>query len=264
MDYSKSYTKARSFFDKKFSSERKQVIKDLEALNYDVIQEEKNGKIGSSVYSGLGILGFSLIAAGVLAAPITGGVSTSMVWAGLACEGASGGAAVLHQGIKKSIVQSKNDSLRKKLREHEKTCKEMNQHLSEMVDKMENKEKEYFYHTDSDQKMNYLLRQFEVLIEHSDTMKKFKSKNGATCIYVLMSLQHLLKDVPFEEPKDEDKFAAVTFVIDLKSLLDDPKSKADLKRSGECKEEWLIEKVRQRYQEEHDDIGKVFKSPSVD
>lgn len=262
MDYSKSYTKARSFFDKKFSSERKQVIKDLETLHYEVLQEEKNRNIGSSVYSGLGILGFSLIAAGVLAAPITGGVSTSMVWAGMACEGASGGAAVLHQGIKNSNVQSKIDSLRMKLREHEKTCKEMNQHFFEMVDKMKNKEKEYFYHTDSEQEMNYLLRQFEVLLEHSDTMKKFKSKNGA--IYVLMSLQHLLKDVPFEEPNDEDKFAAVTFVIDLKSLLEDPKSRADLKRSGECKEEWLIEKVRQRYQEEHDDIGKVFKSPSFD
>lgn len=110
--------------------------------------------------------------------------------------------------------------------------------------------------------MNYLLKQFEVLLEHSDTMKKFKAKNGD--IYVLISLHHLLKDVPFEEPKDEHKFAAVTFVVDLKSLLEDPKCKADLKRSGKTQEDWLIAKVRQRYQEENDDIGKVFKSPNVD
>lgn len=152
MDYSKSYTKAKSFFDKKFSSERKQVIKDLEALKSDVQQEEKNRDIGSSVYSGVGIIGWSLIVAGVLAAPITGGVSTSLIVAGLASEGASGGASVLHQGIKQSIVQSKMDSLRKKLKEHEKTCEEMNQHLSEMIDKMEKKERETFYHTDPDQK----------------------------------------------------------------------------------------------------------------
>lgn len=100
MDYSKSYTKARSFFDKKFYSERKQVIKDLEALKSDVQQEEKNRDIGSSVYSGVGIIGWSLIVAGVLAAPITGGVSTSLIVAGLASVGASGGASVLHQGIK--------------------------------------------------------------------------------------------------------------------------------------------------------------------
>lgn len=262
MDYSKSYTKAKSFFDKKFSSERKQVIKDLEALKSDVQQEEKNRDIGSSVYSGVSIIGWGLIVAGVLAAPITGGVSTSLIVAGLASEGASGGAAVLHQGIKQSIVQSKMDSLRKKLIEHEKTCEEMNQHLSEMIDKMEKKERETFYHTDPDQNMNDLLKQFEVLIEHSDKMKKFKAKNGD--IYVLVSLQHLLKDVPFEEPREKDKFAAVTFVVDLKSLLEDPKSKADLKGSSECKEEWLIEKVRQRYQEEHDDIKEVFHSPNFD
>lgn len=141
-----------------------------------------------------------------------------------------------------------------------KPVKKMNQHLSEMIDKMEKKERETFYHTDPDQKMNDLLKQFEVLIEHSDKMKKFKAKNGD--IYVLISLQHLLKDVPFEEPREKDKFAAVTFVVDLKSLLEDPKSKADLKGSGECKEEWLIEKVRQRYQEEYDDIKKVIHSPN--
>lgn len=262
MDYSKSYRKARSFFDKNYSSERKQVIKDLEALESDVQQEEKNRNIGSKVYSVVGIIGCGLIMAGVLAAPITGGVSTSLIVAGLATEGASVGATVLHHGIKQSIVQSKMDSLRKKLKEHEKTCEEMNQHLSEMIDRMEKKEKETFYHTDLDQKMNYLLQQFEVLLEHSDKMKKFKSKTGD--IYVLISLQNLLKDVPFEEPRDEDKFAAVTFVVDLKSLLEDPESKADLKGSVECKEEWLIEKVRQRYQEEHDDIKKVLHSPNFD
>lgn len=258
MDYSKSYTKARSFFDKKFSSERKQVIKDLEALKSDIEQEEKTRNIGSSVYSGVGIIGWGLIVAGVLAAPITGGVSTSLIVAGLASKGASSGAFVLHQGIKQSIVQSKMDSLRKRLIEHEKTCKEMNNHLLEMVDRM----KFFFYHTDPDQEMNYLLKQFEVLLEHSDKMKKFKARTGE--IYVLISLQNLLEDVPFGVPRDEDKFAAVTFVVDLKSLLEDPKSKADLKGSSECKEEWLIEKVRQRYQEEHDDIKKVFHSPNFD
>lgn len=260
MDYSKSYTKARSFFDTEFSSERKQVIKDLEALELDVQQEEKNRNIGFSVYSGVGIIGWGLIMAGVLAAPITGGVSTSLIVAGLASEGASGGASFLHHGIKKSIVQSKMGSLRKKLREHEKTCEEMNQHLSEMIDRMEKREMEIFYHTDPDQEMKYLLKQFKVLLEHSDKMKKFKAKTGD--IYVLISLQNLLKDVSFKEPRDEDKFAAVTFVVDLKSLLEDPKSKADLKGSGECKEEWLIEKVRQRYQEEYDDIKKVIHSPN--
>lgn len=262
MDYSKSYTKAKSFFDQTFSPERKQVIKDLDALNFDVLQEEKNRNIGTSVYSAVGILGLSLIAAGVLAAPITGGISTTMVLAGVACEGASGGVSFLHRGIKNGIVQSKIDSLRKKMREHEKTCKEMNQELFEMVDNLEKNEKKYCFDTDSDKKMNYLLKRFEVLLEHSDTMKKFKAKNGD--IYVLISLHHLLKDVPFEEPKDEHKFAAVTFVVDLKSLLEDPKCKADLKRSGKTQEDWLIAKVRQRYQEENDDIGKVFKSPNVD
>lgn len=33
------------------------------------------------------------------------------------------------------------------------------------------------------------------------------------------------------------------FVVDLNFLLEDLKSKVDLKGSGECKEEWLIEKV---------------------
>lgn len=137
MDYSKSYTKAKSFFDQTFSPERKQVIKDLDALNFDVLQEEKNRNIGTSVYSAVGILGLSLIAAGVLAAPITGGISTTMVLAGVACEGASGGVSFLHRGIKNGIVQSKIDSLRTKMREHEKTCKEMNQELFEMVDNLE-------------------------------------------------------------------------------------------------------------------------------
>lgn len=102
----------------------------------DVQKEEKNRNIGFSVYSGVGIIGWGLIMAGVLAAPITGGVSTSLI-VGLASEGASGGASFLHHGIKKSIVQIKMGSLRKKLREHEKSCEEMNQHLSEMIDRME-------------------------------------------------------------------------------------------------------------------------------
>lgn len=33
------------------------------------------------------------------------------------------------------------------------------------------------------------------------------------------------------------------FVVDLKFLLEDLKSKVDLKGNSECKEEWLIEKV---------------------
>lgn len=262
MPNSQPYTKAKTFFEKEFSPERKKVIEGFKMLNFEIQQEEKNHRIGSSVYSKVGLIGVTLIMLGVIGTPITAGISSSLSAFGFACGGASGGAAVLHDKIKKGIQRNKIDSLRSSLRNHEKTCKDMNQQLFAMVNSMEKKEKEHFYNAGPDKEMNFILKQFETILEHSDTMKKFKAKNGD--IYVLMSVQELLKDLPFEQPRDKDKFTAVTFVIDLKSLLEDPKSMADLQKSGKTKEEWLIENVLQRYQEEYDDIKKVFKSPDFD
>lgn len=176
MPNSQPYTKAKTFFEKEFSPERKKVIEGFKMLNFEIQQEEKNHRIGSSVYSKVGLIGVTLIMLGVIGTPITAGISSSLSAFGFACGGASGGAAVLHDKIKKGIQRNKIDSLRSSLRNHEKTCKDMNQQLFAMVNSMEKKEKEHFYNAGPDKEMNFILKQFETILEHSDTMKKFKAK----------------------------------------------------------------------------------------
>lgn len=108
MAYIQSYTKAKFFFEKEFSPERKKVIEGFKLLNFEIQQEEKNHRIGFSAYFSVGLIGGTLIMLGVFGTPITGGISSSLVAVGFACAGgASGGAAVLHDKIKKEIKRNK-------------------------------------------------------------------------------------------------------------------------------------------------------------
>lgn len=68
---------------------------------------------------------------------------------------------------------------------------------------------------------------------------------------ILIALRELLKDI---YPYDENKYAAVTFVVDLDSLLSDAKKLPDDAKKSLCNEAWVIKNVIKRYKLELDDM----------
>lgn len=251
-----SYVKAERFFTHSFSQERKKVIDDLTTFK-DRIQREQNIQdVGSYAYTGVGILGGALIVGGIILAPFTAGTSLSVTAAGVACGVSSNFATGLHEGIKYSIVQGKKSNFRKTVKEHEKTCLKLNQHLMSLIDDLKRQDEvNDFEHTNPSEEFKSLLSKFESIIDKSESLQKFKTKEGD--IYILVTVERLLKRVPFNSLK-ANSFAAVTFVVDLNLITSDASKTADCDKEGLCTEASIIESVKKQYQREYDKLSQFF------
>lgn len=80
MDCINSYAKARKFFDEEFAPERERVIQLLENLKQTIQNKTINQKQGSMAYSAAGVLSGGAMLVSLLAAPMTGGMSTLMTF----------------------------------------------------------------------------------------------------------------------------------------------------------------------------------------
>lgn len=252
-----SYVKAKRFFTHSFSLERKRVIDDLTTFK-DRIQREQNIQdVGSYAYTGVGILGGALIVGGIIAAPFTAGASLSVTAAGMACGVSAGIATGLHEEIKDSIVQGKRSNFLKTIKEHERTCLNLNKQLISLIEDLKRQDEiNAFEHTNPSEEFESLLSQFEAIIDKSESVQKFKTKEGD--IYILVTLERLLKTVSFNSLKENDSFAAVTFVVDLNVIISDALRTADCNKEGLCNEAWIIESVKKRYQREYDELSQFF------
>lgn len=252
-----SYVKAKRFFTHSFSLERKKVIDDLTTFK-DRIQREQNIQdVGSYAYTGVGILGGALTLGGIIAAPFTAGASLAVTAAGVACGVSAGIATGLHDEIKDSIVKGKRSNFIKTIKEHERICLKLNQHLISLIEDLKRQDEiNAFEHTNPSEEFKSLLSQFEAIIDKSESIQKFKTNEGD--IYILVTLERLLKKVSFNSLKAKDSFAAVTFVVDLNVIISDALRTADCNKEGLCNEAWIIESVKKRYQREYDELSQFF------
>lgn len=257
MDSFTSYGKAKRVFANSFSQERKKVIDDLTTFK-DRIQREQNIQdVGSYAYTGVAILGGVLSLGGIIAAPFTAGASLAVTAAGVACGVSAGIATGLHDEIKDSIVKGKRSNFIKTIKEHERTCLKLNQHLISLIEDLKRQDEiNAFEHTNPSEGFKSLLSQLEAIIDKSESIQKFKTKEGH--IYILVTLERLLKKVSFNSLKAKDSFAAVTFVVDLNVIISDALRTADCNKEGLCNEAWIIESVRKRYQREYDELSQFF------
>lgn len=252
-----SYVKAKRLFTHSFSLERKKVIDDLTTFKDGIQREQNIQDIGSYMYTGVGILGGALTLVGIVAAPFTAGASLAVTAAGVACGASSGIATVLHEEIKDSEVQEKRSNFIKTVKEHERICLMLNQHLISLIKDLKRQDEiNAFEHTNPSKEFKSLLSQFEAIIDKSESIQKFKTKEGD--IYILVTLERLLKTVLFNSLKAKDSFAAVTFVVDLNLIISDALKTADCNKEGLCNEAWIIERVKKRYQREYDELSQFF------
>lgn len=255
-----SYVKAKQFFTKSFAPGRKKVSEDLTTFKDAIQREHDNQNIGSYAYTGVGILGGALFLGGLVAAPFTAGASLSVSAAGWACGLSYGLATGLHDEIKHRIVKGKTSNFIKTLKEHERSCLKMNQHLISLIEDLKRQDEiNTFEHRNPGEEFKILLSQFEAIIEKSETIQQFKTKEGN--IYILVTLERLLKKVSFNSLKaEEESFAAVTFIVDLNSIISDAFKTPDCNKEGLCNEAWIIETVIKRYKREYDELSQCFKS----
>lgn len=118
MDSINSYLRAREYFQNTFVPKRKQVIQDLRKLIDGIQKETIYQKAGSVVYSATGVVSGGAMLISLLAAPMTGGMSSLMAlgfYGGMV----SGVADIAHRGIKWGLVEILVDNAETTLKNHE-------------------------------------------------------------------------------------------------------------------------------------------------
>lgn len=137
MDCINSYGRARKYFLEKFVPERNRVIQVLKNLKDEIQKETINQKIGSMAYSATGALSGGAMLISLLAAPMTGGMSSLMAlgfYGGMV----SGVADIAHRGIKWGIVVNLVDNAETTLKNHEITYSNLKQdYLLKLIEDIE-------------------------------------------------------------------------------------------------------------------------------
>lgn len=118
MDHINSYVRARKYFQETFVPARRKVIQDLEKLKEGIQNETINQKTGSMVYSAAGVVSGGAMLISLLAAPMTGGMSSLMAF-GFYGGMVSGVADIAHRGIKWGLVENLVDNAETTLKNHE-------------------------------------------------------------------------------------------------------------------------------------------------
>lgn len=149
--------------------------------------------------------------------------------------------------IKSDPVHGKQLNITKNFLKQKRSCFELNHRLNSLIKTNEvHGDMNGFKQTDSGVKFNVLFKRFEALIDKSDVIEKFKTKNGD--IYMLISLERISKSVLFNASKALDSLVPVTFIVDLKSLTSDALKTTDLDKIGICNDVWLIDYVLKQLQ----------------
>lgn len=119
------YPRTKLFFHSKFAPERRKVLVVLVSIRNDIQEEERRHAIGNAAYKSVGSVGFGLLIAGIIAAPITLGASLALSGASAAASVSSVAASIIHRAVKAKKIKEKISNAQSSLENHEKICFQM-------------------------------------------------------------------------------------------------------------------------------------------
>lgn len=173
----KSYGQAQQFFTK-FTREREQVFKDLSTLKDDIQQISTELKIDTAANFKVGVIGICFMIGGFVAYPLTAGASISMIAMGCCSYCSASATTIVNVEESNKRINEKFESCKEKLKNHNKSCMEMKQHLTFMLTEVQHQYENDFQHKDVDAETKVLVVQFKEMIKHSKRIQTFETKEG--------------------------------------------------------------------------------------
>ncbi|XP_052674987.1 apolipoprotein L3-like [Crassostrea angulata] len=281
MEHLDSFVKARNFYDKTWSPERRKVLKELEIIRDEIQRQAKIHSIGSITYSSVGLVGGGLAIAGIITAPFTFGASLGLTVAGIATGVTSGVAGVTHGAVKFGIVKKQCNNAKMNLENHDKHCKEMKsllELLKQDIETIEASIKDY-----NELKTSYFgegLKQVGGvtgvakgvvnLVNNSKAVDVYRITGNVDEVARVLSIGTALDDIVPSALKDVSKgvtklstealsvLAALGIVIDLGSLIWNAVDLSKINKGQLCSEAKKLQKVIEQMQHEYDVLTKCF------